>query len=182
MNAARIAMARLYARLGWPGCAGLLCLLAAALLLAWAHQARLALRPLAAPASVASAPDIASAPTRAALVTAPMLPRAADSVQLLRMLEKEAKAHGLAWPQAEYRITPLSHETLGTFEIRTTLRGPYPKLRQMLTTLLNKHPALAMRELTLIRQNSDEVEVEAKIRWAFFLGDGWPPAERDGQP
>lgn len=182
MNAARIAMARLYVRLGWPGCAGLLCLLAAALLWAWAQQARRALVPISAPALVASAPDDSLAPARATLVTAPMLPRAVDAVQLLRMLEGEAKAHGLAWPQAEYRITPLSNEALGTFEIRTTLRGPYPKLRQMMATLLNKHPALAMRELTLTRQNSDAVEVEAKIRWAFFLGDGWPPAAKDGQP
>lgn len=106
----------------------------------------------------------------------PVLPRSEDAVQILRMVEGQAKANGLAWPQADYRITPLSDEALAALEIRTTLKGPYPKLRQMIASVLDNQPALALRELTFTRPNGDAMEVEAKIRWAVFLADGWPPA------
>ena len=69
-----------------------------------------------------------------------------------------------------------------TPEIRTTIKGPYPKLRQLIATLLDKEPALALRELTMSRPNGDTPEVEAKIRWVVFLADGWAPAESGGKP
>ena len=30
--------------------------------------------------------------------------------------------------------------------------------------------------------NGDTVEVEAKVRWAMFLADGWAPASQSGKP
>lgn len=147
-------------------------------LLAWVHQADQALRPFAVPTqSTPTAP--AQAPSAQ---LNPILPRAADAVSILRVLEREAKANGLAWPQAEYRITPMSDEALSALEIRTTLKGPYPKLRQLVTTLLDKQPALALRELTLSRPDGDAIEVEAKLHWTVFLADGWPAAAQGDRP
>ncbi|MBC7701776.1 hypothetical protein [Aquabacterium sp.] len=140
--------------------------------LGWIHQAHQTLRPLAMPSKNMTLTDQPAAPAP----LTPVLPRSEDAVQILRMVEGQAKANGLAWPQADYRITPLSDEALAALEIRTTLKGPYPKLRQMIASVLDNQPALALRELTFTRPNGDAMEVEAKIRWAVFLADGWPPA------
>lgn len=175
---AHVVAARLYVRLGWAGLAGLGCMAIALFWGLWIHNAKqLLAQPTLPVKSIADAPALATAS-----LTPPALPHAADSVQILRMLEGQAKANGLTWPQAEYRITPISDEGLATLEIRTTLRGSYPQLRKLIATLLEKQPALALRELTLSRPNGDTVEVEAKVRWAMFLADGWAPASQGGKP
>lgn len=174
----RIAAARLYVRLGWPGCVGLGCLLVAALTNSWTYQAN----QHALIVHMATKGLLAATAPASPVLTPPLLPRSADSVQILRTLEGEAKANGLAWPQAEYRITPIGDENLSTLEIQTTLKGAYPQLRKLMADLMDKQPALALRELTLSRPNGDSVEVTAKLRWAIFLADGWPPAARSGKP
>ncbi|WP_230181211.1 hypothetical protein [Aquabacterium sp. CECT 9606] len=174
----RIAAARLFLLLGWPGCAGVAGMAIALALLAWVHQTHQAARPFSAatPSTLTAPAQAASAPLN------PILPHATEAIAILRILESEAKANGLAWPQAEYRITPLSDEALSALEIRTTLKGPYPQLRQLITTLLDKQPAMALRELALSRPNGDAIEVEAKLHWTVFLADGWPPATQEDKP
>lgn len=131
--------------------------------------------------AIATASALANAHLPAALrVSPPALPRGAESVAVLKRVQAIVRASGLSWPQADYRLTPLSDEGLATLEIRTTLKGPYPQLRQLITSLLDKEPALALRELSLTRPNGDTPEVEAKVRWVVFLADGWAPAEVGG--
>lgn len=181
---AHIAIARLYARVGWPGCIGGLMLLVSAFALIWLHQERLHAvqqhqqslqKAAAAPSSL-----IGESSQAASRVLPPALPLGTDSVALISRIKSTVQAGGLTWPQADYRLTPLSDERLATLEIRTTLKGPYPKLRQLISTLLDKEPALALQELSLTRPNGDTLDVEAKVRWVVFLADGWPPAEAGG--
>jgi DNA-binding transcriptional ArsR family regulator len=178
---AQIAAARIYARLGWPGCAGLILSVLSLAALAWLHQVKHLSAIGAIQDTVSEAVTRAPAP-QPVRITPPALPHSADSVRLVKHIKEIVQGSGLSWPQADYRITPLSDEGLATLEIRTTIKGPYPKLRQLIATLLDKEPALALRELTLARPNGDTPEVEAKIRWVVFLADGWAPAEAGGKP
>jgi hypothetical protein len=182
---ARIAAARLYAFLGWPGCAGGLIGLLSALVLFWLHQESLQARQRhQAAVQSGEAAQVAGAdnPSRMPLrVSPPALPHGFDAMAMLKRIETAVRASGLTWPQAEYRQAPIGDEGLATLEIRTTLKGPYPKLRQLITTLLDKEPALALRELNLTRANGDTPDVEAKVRWVVFLADGWAPAETGGR-
>lgn len=184
--------AYLYTRLGWPGCMGLLVLIGA--LAAWGWQQRVMLPALKVQEHLqlmasnrnnkanTGSDQTAQDPTASRpQLTPPALPHSTESVELIKRVKAAVLANGLAWPQADYRFTPLSEEGLATMEIRTTFKGPYPKLRQLVTTLLDKEPALGLRELTLSRPNGDTLDVEAKIRWVIFLSDGWPPAEAGGQ-
>lgn len=181
-----IVAARTYRALGWSGCVGLLCLLLAALYAGYGlwptkHQAVQATqqhRDAALVAADNTAMDERSQPA----IAPPALPSASDAIRLLKEIKACAQRNDLAWPQAEYRIAPLNSESLATLEIRTSLKGPYPKLRQMMVTLLDKEPALALREFTLSRPNGDTAEVEAKIRWVVFLADGWPAGQERAQP
>ena len=178
---AQIVAARVYARLGWAGCTGLILVIISLAALAWLHHIR-HLHVTAASHGAISEEVVKGAVPEPVRITPPSLPRSADSVQLLKRIKEVVQANGLSWPQADYRITPLSDEGLSTLEIRTTIKGPYPKLRKLMATLLDKEPALALRELTLSRPNGDTPEVEAKIRWVVFLADGWAPAEAGSKP
>jgi hypothetical protein len=175
---ARILAARLYFRLGWSGCLGLITVLASAGIWLWLHHVQQQDR-------IAQPEPFISLSTTEHVeqprIVPPDLPHAADSMQVLMRIKAAVQTSGLNWPQADYRIVPLSDEGLSTLEIHTTLKGPYPKLRQLIITLLDKEPALAMRGLTLVRQNGNVVDVEAKIQWVIFLADGWPPAEHQGK-
>lgn len=178
LQLAHVVTARLYLRLGLAGLAGIACMAIALFWGLWIHRAnQLETQPTLPVNSVAGASALATT-----TLTPPALPRAADSVQILRMLEGEAKVNALTWPQAEYRTTPINDEGLATLEIRTTLKGTYPQLRKLIATLLEKQPALALRELTMSRPNGDALEVEAKVSWVMFLADGWAPATQGGKP
>lgn len=172
----RIAGARVYDLLGWPGSVGLACVLLAGAGWVWMHRTQSA--PMV-DVAMSSLAEVATAPvqkTEQVQLNAPLLPRSGDAVRIVRSLRKVAQSNGLNWPQADYKVTPVSDEGLATLDIRTSLKGPYPKVRQLLSTVLDKEPAVALRELTVSRPNGDAADVEAKIHWAVFLADGWLPA------
>lgn len=178
----RIGAERAHAHLGWAGVLGLLIGTLAIACLAWLHHAQATAQPDTSTASPANSATSTSAKSRAIQLSPPLLPHASDTVALLKRIKATIQAQGLTWPQAEYRMTPLTDQGLATLEIRTTIKGPYPKLRVLIDTLLDKEPALALRELTMTRPNGDTPDVEAKIRWAVFLADDWPPANPEGRP
>lgn len=176
VDAVRLGAARWRHGLGWPGVAGLACALLA-LTLVWQDQA------VPQPAPVLAEP-VARAPAMPAPTppTPPVLPQRADVAALLSQIEQQAKAQGLAWPQAEYRLTALTPERLGELEVGFTLVGGYPPVRAFLNGLLDAQPALALRELSLRRPHSDAAEVEARIVLVVFLRDGWPHAQAWAPP
>lgn len=108
----------------------------------------------------------------------PSLPRSTETLALMRKIKKLTKSNELAWSQAEYRLTPITSDSLATLEISTSLKGPYLNLRKVLVELLDQEPALGLRELTLARPNGDSADVDAKIRWVVFLADGWPESPK----
>lgn len=170
-----IAFARLVRRVGLSGSVGLLALLlSAAYGVSWTYiqqidkQARTGHERTKLRAAPAQDKE-ASTPQKM-----PSLPHSADSLKLLKRIKRLTKANGLAWSQAEYRFTPITSDSLATFEITTSLKGPYLRLRTVLVELLDEEPALGIRELALSRPNGDSSDVEAKIRLVVFLADGWP--------
>lgn len=171
---AQVLWARLYASLRIQGIAGLV-LAVAGVGLTWSAQAldeRTTLLNTAArraPSQPAGMGDLAPEPLRQ---DTPPLPSSSDTPELLKKIQQIALKQGLAWPAANYRYFPVSDDTMACFEVQTALKGPYPKLKAFISNLLKEEPALALREFTLSRTNSDAVDVEAKIRFAVFFQDG----------
>ena len=167
----RIAAARLLDAIGWAGIAGIVLGASAVGMLAWArtHQ----------PPALPPAPPLTASPETIAPLPAvrPSLPTMADTPALLGQMQDLMRAKGLPWTQAEYRATPLSSDALATFTIHTALKGPYPQVRSALTALLDSHPALALEDLSITRINTDVTEVEAKVAFVLYVGDGWTVAE-----
>lgn len=180
---AKIAWARLYVRLGWPGMLGLVMAAGALGSGLWLHLQDVPQKGLVAPSvQVERAVRTPQEAERANAVTPPELPLAAQQVDILKRVKALVLSSGLSWPKADYKLVRLSDENLAHLEVHTTLKGAYPKLRQLITSLLDKEPALGVQELSLQRPNADTQEVEAKIRFVVYLADDWPPAQGKATP
>lgn len=165
----RLMAARVLHPIGWAGCAGLLLLLSAP---AWlALQARPV--PAAAPAvtrveGARVAPPALAASQTVAAMAAP-LPAADELPLLLTQVQQLVVTQGLEWQSVDYKLLPASDETPAAMEVRCTLKGPYPKLRLVVSRWLTTVPGLALRELSFTRPSSEAPEVEAKLTLVLFM-------------
>lgn len=164
----RVALARLYQRLGLTGLAGCALLLLAIVLAwrTWHNQAGMA--PLmasdVAPATAATRAVVPAPPPRA-------LPDPAEVPRLLARIERAATAAGLGWPRADYRFQQATSDVPASVEVRCTLNGPYPAVRRFVTALLQDTPTLTLREFTLSRSGVDAPEVEAKLAIVIYVAE-----------
>ena len=99
------------------------------------------------------------------------LARLGDVPLLLTQMKQIAVVNGLGWTAADYRITPATDTQPSSLEVRSTFKGPYPKLRSMVSQVLRDVPAATLRELNLSRSSSDSADVEAKVVIAVLLQD-----------
>jgi hypothetical protein len=176
LNAAHILWARLLYTVGWQGVAGAGLILASILLHASSQRTMQSTAQLRVGLPRAIGSD-APVPTHGKPIhLIPGLPASANTPLLLKEIQRATQAQGLAWPYATYQYAPLTDDTLATLEVQTTLKGPYVKIKKVVSSLLRDQPALAMREFTVTRPNADTTDVEAKVRWAVFLSDGWAPS------
>ena len=104
-------------------------------------------------------------------VMAPRIPSRSEVPLILTRLERASAAAGLGWPRADYDVKSASMEGLASLEVRCSLKGTYPQLRSLLTTLLQETPTLTFRELTLTRSSADKAELEARFTVAVYLSD-----------
>lgn len=167
----RIACARAHQLIGWPGWAGILLTFVALILLGLGWRVPVDSNPADREGPLQF--DRMSKAASAASTSSPAnetLPRRDEIPRLLVQIQQAAVSSGLGWPAADYRITPAS--TLpAMLEVRCNLKGPYPKLRQMLTQLLKTVPTLTLREVSLSRPSSASVDVDAKLVIAIFIED-----------
>jgi hypothetical protein len=171
----RVHWARTHQLIGWAGLLGVALIMAALCLVGFAWSAHRVFLQSADARGVAVLANAVQPTTPAAQAqaqpAAPDLPRLADAPLLLTQMEQAALSNGLAWRAADYRLTPATASRPASLEVRSSLKGPYPKLRSMLVQLMANVPAFTIREFSTSRPNSDTVDVEAKLLLAVFLRD-----------
>jgi hypothetical protein len=163
MNAERILFQ--LTRLGWPGALGVALLLAALAADRWvtaplqeqvatrqAEAARRALLP--APAERVRKP--------------PALPRERAETALPRLFAA-ARHHGLQLDEGRYAETAKAGETGRRLRIDLPVSATYPALRAFLAEVLDGNPALRLESLELTRDNIEETELEARLRFVLNL-------------
>lgn len=170
----QVRFARTRQLIGWAGLAGLALMLTASLVFGLAFMAQSTI-PTGLPALAVDSdiPTTAAGAPEAGPRTVPDLARPGDVPKLLRQLERIAVENGLGWAAADYRITPLSSTQTTGLEVRSTFKGPYPKLRSMVAKVLREVPASTLREFSVTRASSEQVDVEARLVFAVLL-DGEP--------
>ncbi|MFG6457698.1 hypothetical protein [Roseateles sp. BYS96W] len=162
-------MSRWGRALGWPGLAGLVALLLAAVM-AWAGQrwdaqatalqaeAR-ALRAKARPAASVSAGPVSAQQWQAAL------PPASQRQQRLADLLELSLRLDLRGVRTEHRLT--TTEGLERLRVTMPVTGPYAQVRRLIAAALAHDPALSLDAVKLRRVSPLSADVEAELQWSL---------------
>jgi len=97
-------------------------------------------------------------------------PAAAALPELLRTIQHAAEANGLRLEKGEYRLNHERGFPLARYLVTLPLRGGYGDVRGFVNAVLDTVPAAALEDLTLKREEIDDTEVEARVRFVLFLG------------
>jgi len=168
------------ARLGWPGLTGLALLavsLAACLLvvapmeteaLGLAQEAQtLAQRQARSQAAV----QAQNAHSAALQDWRTQLPGSHVAYERLTRLFQAAESAGLALDEGSYRTQVETRAGLTRLLVTLPVAGTYPDLRRFLAQALNQDAALALEGLRFTRDTPETPNLEAELRFAFYLGN-----------
>ncbi|CAG0996070.1 hypothetical protein MTYP_02564 [Methylophilaceae bacterium] len=100
------------------------------------------------------------------------LPAENEAVPLLAVLLSIASANGLMPDKASYMLTHSRQALLSRYQINLPVHGSYVEIRKFANQALNALPALALNEISLVRQDINTDEVEANLRFTLFLRRG----------
>ncbi|MFG6489628.1 hypothetical protein ACG04R_23330 [Roseateles sp. BYS78W] len=161
-----IAIARLHQCVGAAGIVGLFLAAAAAVGggLSWREHRRFESEMRAA----ASSTPVVAATLVQRTVSLPLRPPS-DVPLLLARMERAAVQQGLGWPRADYRMNAASDDMPASLEVHCSLKGPYPRIRSFVSTLLQDTPTLTLREFSVRRQTAETSDVEAKLGIVIYL-------------
>ena len=172
----RVKFALVHQLIGWSGLAGIslmvsaVCVAGAGLFIQRIFLESATGRPgTSDPAAITVYPK--AVPEVEANSAAPELPQRAEIPLLLKEIHETARSNGLAWPAAGYRIVAATSSQPSSLEVSFAVKGSYPKLRAMLVQMKAEVPALAIRQFSVSRPNSDTLDVEAKLVLAVFIAD-----------
>ncbi len=174
-------------RLGWPGLAGLALLAAGAVLWLGAQRPderraerlrsdvadlRVRLR-----SAGESGEDGRSRPpaTRAGQLATfyEFFPAVASLPDWLAVLNTAAAKNGLVLESGDYALLPARGEQrLARYEMTLPLKGSWPQLRGFVAEVMDKIPAAALEDLALRREAVGAPQVEAKLKFVLWLGEG----------
>jgi len=166
-------------RLGWPGVAGALAILAAAalyvIMLAGEPSRVEALR-----AAIASLqadiearrhqPVEPTVAERLALFHQDLpLSTVTQRTEVMAKIQAAAMAEGLVVEQASYRLSFVSEETLDSLQVELPLKAGYGPLRRFVARVLHDTPALALEGLSINRATVADSTVETQLRFMLYM-------------
>ena len=165
-------------RWGWPGAAGLLLLVAAAvLMLVWLPVLRDESAVLNATADAAelkaarlsSKRQTAAPQTPAPQKFADSFPPAATRQARMGALWSLAAEHGLDAKRSELRLSPSRELNLLRYGLNMPLSGPYAALRAFIEDAQRRDPALSVDRLRLRRASAGTTTVDADLTWSLYM-------------
>lgn len=97
------------------------------------------------------------------------LPAASGALQAVAELHRSAAAHGVVLSHGEYRLVRDPGARWQRYQVNLPARASYPALRAWLADAMNTVPGVALDELGLRREDAGQAQVEARLRFTFFL-------------
>jgi hypothetical protein len=169
-----------HARWGILGFAGLaLCVLATAIAVSWDLQAWRELRYLRAQILVAqraSGHEISSSgqvmSSRAPPASEDQFAALTDVPGIFSEIVQHARDKSIPINQADYRYSPATATSPGSYEMACHLRSRYLPMRQFVQDLLNDEPRIALRELSFAREAPAQPELDTHMRLVVFVRPG----------
>jgi hypothetical protein len=163
---------------GWPGLAGLLCLVASAAVASlWLPKLRDEVRALAAAADAAERRAERSGSQRSTQlpsVSAPQrfrdgFPPASARQERLAAMLAVAAGHGLDAKSSEYRLNQERELGLELYTVSLPLASRYPQLRAFIEDAQLRDPALSLDRLRMRRNSAAAKLIETDLSWTFYM-------------
>ena len=85
-----------------------------------------------------------------------------------------ADKHGLVLAQAEYKLELDKAGGFHVYQMRLPVRGAYPRLRGFVDATLARIACAALEDVDFKRDAITTAEVEARLRFLFFVKDSAP--------
>ncbi len=80
-----------------------------------------------------------------------------------------ARKHGVALRQAEFKLTEAGQDELVHYAIQLPVTADYMSLRGFIADALRDLPGLALEEMSLRREDSKSLQLDARLRFVLFL-------------
>lgn len=77
----------------------------------------------------------------------------------------------MVWPEAAYKYSSASNDSLAHVEVRTAFKGTYPQAKALVAEIMSRYPLLGVRAWTMVRPNADTPELEVSMTWVVFFRD-----------
>lgn len=78
------------------------------------------------------------------------------------------EAHGFSVNRSDFSVRSIPQSSMVKNQIRFPLHGHYPDIRQLITTLLNTHPSLALSEINFSRDDINSDFVSSNIEFILY--------------
>jgi Tfp pilus assembly protein PilO len=163
---------------GWPGAAGLVLLLVAAVL-ASTWLPNLAQRSRNLSVAAAEAEQQARRDRQRSLTTlttlspdqrfASAFPDPELREARVAALLASARTHGLSLQRGEFRLTREPHIGLLKYSLNLPLSGSYAQLRAFVEDTQNRDTAIALERMRLQRGSPRAMVVDADLTWSFYM-------------
>jgi Tfp pilus assembly protein PilO len=103
-----------------------------------------------------------------------LFPAGASLPKWLRLIEESAAKQRLVLKRGDYKLTQSKQGQLQRYEIVLPLAGKYSQIRQFIADVMQKSPALALKDMQIKRENTLSPTVEARLVFVLFLqGNSW---------
>ena len=83
-----------------------------------------------------------------------------------------ARRHGVALRQAEFKLTEAGQDEFVHYAIQLPVTADYASLRGFVVDALHELPGLALEEMSLRREDSRALQLEARLRFVLFVRRG----------
>ena len=83
-----------------------------------------------------------------------------------------ARRHGVALRQAEFKLSEVGPDDLQRYGIQLPVTADYASLRGFVGDALRELPSLALEEMSLRREDSKSVMLDARLRFVLFVRRG----------
>ena len=102
------------------------------------------------------------------------LPEGGAALAAVQDLHQRAQTHGVELASGEYRLLPESGQRWQRYQITLPARGTELDVRRWVAESLNRWPSLALDEWSVSREQSVDENVQARVRWSFYLRQAAP--------
>lgn len=97
-------------------------------------------------------------------------PQPATWPEWLGKINKAAVAKGVQLQSGEYKLERAAGAKLVRYQLTLPVQGSYGQVRAFIAEVLAQVPAAVLEEVSLKRERADSPQLEARIRFALFLG------------